>query len=365
MFNTALQHVCTRLISKAQIQLECTQFWRDCVMALCSDLAPPEEEEEAVIMALQREWQSDSDPERDECLSVEGSEAESNVTHANHIESPELKQSPGLVPIHDDMMSDTDISQLIILDVNQIRWELDTFLKKHWQAVRHWEYVIQNRMKEAFKSVPPLQWGPGKLDQWPCDAKPVYEIHDGDFHIRLYLGSIAAAFKVDEIQDDLHLVISMNDQDDKTKGEPSDWVDFFAGRRLKNLRYLGWDETNINWYDNWDRWFEKIVEFIFIWNSMVLDFVQSHKIFRSQNPQKTFSVLVHCYGGINRSGAATFCLVILLENLSLEEALEKSLLLKAPEKQYWIRRNYFIPALLFFQHLNGKHLKPAPANSTY
>ena len=98
---------------------------------------------------------------------------------------------------------------------------------------------------------------------------------------------------------------------------------------------------------------------------MVLDFVQSHKIFRSQNPQKTFSVLVHCYGGINRSGAATLCLVMLLENLSLEEALEKSLLLKAPEKQYWIRRNYFIPALLFFQHLNGKHLKPAPANSTY
>ena len=115
-------------------------------MALCSDLAPPEEEEEAVIMALQREWQSDSDPDRDECLSVEGSEAESNVTHANHT---------GLVPIHDDMMSDTDISQLIILDVNQIRWESDTFLKKHWQAVRHWEYVIQNRMKEAFKSVPP------------------------------------------------------------------------------------------------------------------------------------------------------------------------------------------------------------------
>ena len=157
----------------------------------------------------------------------------------------------------------------------------------------------------------------------------------------------------------------MNDQDQKAKAEPSDWVEFFACRRLKNLRYSGWDETNINWQADWDRWFDKIVEFVFH-----LEFNGARLCAESQYvPKPKSSGDIFCLGPLlwwrQSLWCGILCLVMILENLTLEEALEKSLLLKAPEKQYWIRKNYFIPALLFFQHMNVKHLKPAPAKSSW
>ena len=49
------------------------------------------------------------------------------------------------------------------------------------------------------------------MEEWPCDTVPVYEICDERFDIRLHLGSIVAALKIDDIQDEsLGLVISMN-----------------------------------------------------------------------------------------------------------------------------------------------------------
>ena len=39
---------------------------------------------------------------------------------------------------------------------------------------------------------------------------------------------------------------------------------------------------------------------------MIHDFVGHHNHFRKKNLDKTFSALVHCFGGINRVGAAIF-----------------------------------------------------------
>ena len=338
-------------------------------MDLCSfnnDGVDPEHgEEDDVMVTLQQEWHSDTESAVvDNSISlVLGRHALSDVSADDG--DVDLDNISSLTTSGRFDKTSLSAGKLFILDPNLIRLELNKFLEENWYVVLDWDGILKDRMREANKRVPSLEWGPGKMNQWPCDAVPVNEIADSTRGIRLYLGSSAAALKVDEIQDDsLSLVMSMNDQDTKTKQEPSDWVEFFAGHKLNNLRYLGWDETNINYWDDYERWAEKIVSFVIIWNSMVMDFIQSHNMFRSEHADDTFSVLVHCYGGINRSGAAILCLVMMIENLSLEQALEKSLLLNAPEKPYWTRRNYFIPALLFFQHLNVRHLEAAQAKSS-
>ena len=251
---------------------------------------------------------------------------------------------------------------IMMLSPDEIWWELKKFLEEKWFAIEYWEKVIKSRMQQAYSEATPVVWSPGKMEQWPCDARLVHEVCDELFDIRLHLGSIAAFLKVNEIQDDLRLVISMNDEDDKRKGEPSDWHEFFAHRQIFNIRYRGWDEMGIQWFDLWGKWVEKIWEFVMIWNQMIYDFIEHHNRFREKNPDSgTFSVLVHCYGGVNRSGAATLCIAMILQKITLVEALEKTILKHVPGQQYWQRRTYFIPALLFFQHLNIQPLAEAGA----
>ena len=252
--------------------------------------------------------------------------------------------------------------RMINLNPGQIWLELEKFLEEKWFAIEFWEKVIKSRMQQAYAEATPVAWPQGKMGEWPCDAVLVYEFCDQDLDIRLHLGSIAAALKIDDIEDDdLCLVISMNDQDEKMKTEPSDWHEFFSRRQILNIRYRGWDERGIQWFGMWNKWVQKIWEFVMIWQQMTYDFVEHHNRHRQKYPDSTFSVLVHCFGGINRSGAATLCLVMMLENITLIEALEKSILKHAPGKQYWQRRDYFIPALLFFQHLNIQPLAEARA----
>ena len=123
-----------------------------------------------------------------------------------------------------------------------------------------------------------------------------------------------------------------------------------------NLCYGGGDETGIDWYYEWDRWVLKIVEFVIIWVEMVTQ-VNEHEVwYRKLHPDKlNYDALVHCYGGVNRSGAAIVCLVMWMEQVSLQEGLDRS-----PNRNYWHKRDYFIPALLFFQHVFAQPLASRP-----
>lgn len=108
----------------------------------------------------------------------------------------------------------------------------------------------------------------------------------------------------------------------------------------------------------------KIAEFVIIWVEMVTQVNAREVWYRKLHPDKlNYDALVHCYGGVNRSGAAIVCLVMWMEQVSLQEALDRSLLLHCPNRKYWHKRDYFIPALLFFQHEFAQPLASRPTST--
>ena len=247
-------------------------------------------------------------------------------------------------------------------------YEVSNFLWTYWDDVEYWQDIIQTHLNNVRSMGQLQQWATGKMKDWPCDAEIVYESYNSSYSsadyvvpTRLYLGSIASALRVDEIEDsDLCLVVTMN-ADDDSSWKHDEWTQHFANRNIVNLRFGGWDEINIHWSD-WDRWVRKIVDFLMIWQDMVSQVLSYQSKHKCLVPGKCYSALVHCYGGVNRSGAAVLCLVMALEKVTLRTALDKSLLRHCPNRSYWTKRGYFIPALLLFQHMFSTPLESRPPN---
>ena len=102
------------------------------------------------------------------------------------------------------------------------------------------------------------KWVSSCMTTWPCDATAIYEADV----LKLYLGSIASALRVDEIDvPDLELVITTNNDDQLEHGCPQSWKCFFAEHVLANLRYGGYDEPRV-WEHDWGHYLEKMQEFL-------------------------------------------------------------------------------------------------------
>ena len=91
------------------------------------------------------------------------------------------------------------------------------------------------------------------MHEWPCDAEFVYSANRSPTEqTSLHLGSVASALKVEEIPYEICLVITMNAEDSQVSRDREDWQQHFAKCNIFNLCYGGWDETGIDWYDEWD-----------------------------------------------------------------------------------------------------------------
>ena len=111
------------------------------------------------------------------------------------------------------------------------------------------------------------------IQDWPNDCKLILKA--GKLHF--YLGSIAAAWHGSQGYRDgivpfsvpVACVSSMNDDDEERPGEPSrdEWANLFEERRIKNLRYGGYDERFFSDEKpgTW-RWASKKAEFKCIWS---------------------------------------------------------------------------------------------------
>ena len=150
------------------------------------------------------------------------------------------------------------------------------------------------------------KWVSGSMTSWPCDALVIYESDA----LKLYLGGIASALRVDETDDpDLELVISVNKDDQLQRGCPHSWKTFFEERGLAILRYGGFDKGGLGvvW-----QYLEKIQECLTIWSALVREFEVWRPARASAAGQVV--VLLHCFGGVNRSSAAALCLIRALDS---------------------------------------------------
>jgi hypothetical protein len=228
------------------------------------------------------------------------------------------------------------------------------------------------------------QW---TIRDWPNDCKLILKA--GTVHF--YLGSIAAAWHVSQgyggeghgivpATVPFKCVISMNDEDEQRPGEPSrdEWFKYFEERGITNLRYCGYDERFFapEKPGTW-RWATKKAEFKGIWRKMIKDFAtwwedhhcngadpsnddptkdsntadtshdSSDPTKDSQMVPSDVAVLVHCYGGVNRSTAALICLLMVWTGQPAIFILQLVLNEKAGA-QFWQDRLYILEALLEF-----------------
>ena len=200
-------------------------------------------------------------------------------------------------------------------------------MEKYWKYFQYWTDVIQSHMRTVRDKSKPFEWAKGKPRERPCDAALVYAL-DRSHTEQTNLASVASALRVEEIPDDICLVVAMNADDCQVSREPDEWYRRFVKRNIHNLCFGGWGETKIDWYYEWDRWVVlKIADFVTIWTGVVNQFNERVVWYRALRPESLrYSALVHWYGGVNRSGTAVVCLVMAMEQVSLQEALDKSLL---------------------------------------
>ena len=153
------------------------------------------------------------------------------------------------------------LETMLILAPDQIWLELEKFLHEKWFAIEFWEKVIKSRMRQAYSEAKPAAWPPGKMEMALWRSACVWNLW-WEVWRQVACGE---PLKIDDIEDESPgLVISMNDQDEKTKAEPSDWHGFFAWCQIPNIRYQGWDEIGIR-FGTWNKGVEKIWEFVTIY----------------------------------------------------------------------------------------------------
>ena len=119
-------------------------------------------------------------------------------------------------------------------------------------------------------------------------------------------------------------------------------------RDIVNARFDGWDKTRIaesertEFMRNFDQIWCRVA-------SQVELYVRTRPPLTGSEPLPRFAgqpcrILVHCYGGCNRSGAAIACLLMYFCELTVEQAV----FVHGGGNEYWHQRQYMIRALVYF-----------------
>ena len=188
------------------------------------------------------------------------------------------------------------------------------------------------------------------LRAWPADFAPVF----CNETVELWICSLGSILKLDELVEanvieKPHLVLSMNAEDEKGPSEPASYRRFFLYRGIKNFRFGGDDRTHLHG----GRAFRNMQDFDYIWSQMILrvaEFLGAHSLDGGPLPQfggGPVRILVHCYGGVNRSGAAVVCLLMYFLKFTAARAV-CTLVRARSANRYWRDREYMLEGLLLF-----------------
>jgi len=161
------------------------------------------------------------------------------------------------------------------------------------------------------------------IGDWPIDATQIYD--DGR-HV-LILGSVKSACEITEVNRRLgvkiDIVVTMNDDDTRRYGEPDCYATYYAELGVENLRYGGFDKTNVKG----EEYDAKKMEYVRRWVAMCSDidavFLDGEEVVSSVRDKVT--ILFHCYGGVNRSGSALCAFLILRKEHTARQAIERVL----------------------------------------
>ena len=173
---------------------------------------------------------------------------------------------------------------------------------------------------------------------WPVDATVIHS----DPYCVFVLGCLKSAVSIPEtnqrIGTQVDIVISMNDEDSKHRGEPADYQAYYASVGVQcNLRYGGYDKQNI-WYAEAEA---KRAEYVFRWWQVATDLLERLRRMYKGEP---VVILFHCFGGVNRSSSTLCALLIIMRRYTAHQAI-LALVSARPGLQYWARRQYFVEAL--------------------
>jgi len=141
----------------------------------------------------------------------------------------------------------------------------------------------------------------------------------------------------------IDIVVTMNDDDTRRYGERGCYTTYYAELGVENLRYGGFDKTNVKG----EEYAAKKMEYVRRWVTMCSDidaaFLDGEE---SVSPVRdNVTILFHCYGGVNRSGSALCAFLILRKEHTAKQAIER-LVAARPGNDYWKKRGYFIDGLI-------------------
>jgi hypothetical protein len=181
------------------------------------------------------------------------------------------------------------------------------------------------------------------IGDWPIDAAIIFD--DGR-HV-LSLGSVKSACEITEVNRrlgvNIDIVVTMNADDTRRYGERGCYATYYAELGVENLRYGGFDKTNVKG----EEYDAKKMEYVRRWVAMCSDidaaFLDGEEAVSPVRDNVT--ILFHCYGGVNRSGSALCAFLILRKERTAKQAIE-ILVAARPGNDYWKKRGYFIDGLI-------------------
>ena len=209
----------------------------------------------------------------------------------------------------------------------------------HWtcldkELTDKWNDLIRNYPTHKFMQ--DITW-------WPFPDVAV--IYDGP-DMCLVLGSVKSATEITRLGPKINvdIVVTLNADDPKRRGEPEHWSEHFRSKNIVNLRYGGYDKTGVE--PGSPEFQAKKQEFLDIWKAMMADL---DEVLASKTGKVT--ILYHCFGGVNRSAAALCAFLIGRRKYSAEDAV-RALMSARAGQNYWSNRDYFFDALLAVNDLH-------------
>ena len=304
-----------------------------------ADLAGPDPQEDPLVESQENQESNDEL----NCRQVEDNDIDA-VDDSGELKgtvpTDDYTDPQGTVPVDDDdaaeLQKENDFSELEataahLRRATLVEGELRKFLENHWKDIQYWTDVIQSHMRTVHEKSKPFEWAQGKMHEWRCDAELVYTLDRSPIEqTRLYVGSFASALKVEQIPDEICRAVTMNADDSHVSRDTDDWGlgTTFCKAQHSQLLFLevGMKQKSTGIMNGTaDRWVLKIVDFFIIWQDMVTRVNEHEVYFRALYPDRlSYSALVHCYGGVHRSEAGDACLVMWMEQVSLQEALAQS-----------------------------------------
>jgi len=239
----------------------------------------------------------------------------------------------GFVVAAVDTMHSYSSSHVEGCSFSELRGIVTDAYRRYWDWPRHDFNMYNQWMGCRFND----------LSDWPIDAAIIF---DDDRHV-LLLGSVKSACEITEVNRrlgvNIDIVVTMNDDDTRIHGEPDCYETYYAELGVENLRYGGFDKTNVKG----EEYDAKKNEYVRRWVAMCSDmdaaFLDGEEAVSPVRDKVT--VLFHCYGGVNRSGSALCAFLILRKEHTARQAIER-LVDARPGNDYWKKRGYFIDGLI-------------------